>query len=100
MLSRTIGALVNAQLRPGADASRAQAELAAARTQLIQAQQAVEIGRANLSQFAGGEPAQITLSAPNLLRLPPEQAAAPVDTAANPALCGTECRGRAVEIAT
>jgi len=32
VLSRTIGALVNAQLRPGADASRAQAELAAART--------------------------------------------------------------------
>jgi outer membrane protein TolC len=84
VLSRTIGALVNAQLRPGADASRAQAELAAARTQLIQARQAVEVGRANLSQFVGGEPAQITLSAPNLLRLPPEQTLAPVDTATNP----------------
>ena len=84
VLSRTIVALVNAQLRPGADASRAQAELAAARTQLIQAQQAVEVGRANLSQFVGGEPAQITLAAPNLLHLPPEQTVAPVDTATNP----------------
>jgi outer membrane protein len=84
VLSRTIGALVNAQLRPGADVSRAQAELAAARTQLIQAQQAVEVGRANLSQFVGREPEQITVSAPNLLRLPPERTVAPVDTATNP----------------
>jgi outer membrane protein len=84
VLARTIGALVNAQLRPGADASRAQAEVAAARTQLIQAQQAVEAGRANLSQFVGREPGQIAVSAPNLLRLPPEQTVAPLDTATNP----------------
>nr|MDQ2900883.1 TolC family protein [Acidobacteriota bacterium] len=44
---RTIRALVNAELRPGADASRAEAELAAARTQLIQAEQATDIARAN-----------------------------------------------------
>jgi outer membrane protein TolC len=84
VLSRTIGALVNAELRPGADASRAQAELAAARTQLIQAQQAVEVARANLSQFVGLEPAQITISASRLLQSPPEQTVAPLDTAANP----------------
>src|SRR5580692_2675105 len=84
VLARTIGALVNAQLRPGADASRAQAEVAAARTQLIQAQQAVEIGLASLSQFVGLEPSQITVSAPRLLRLPPEQTVVPVDTATNP----------------
>jgi outer membrane protein len=84
VLSRTIGALVNAQLRPGANASRAQAELAAARTQLIQAQQAVEVARANLSQFVGVEPAQIKASAPKLLQLPPEQTVAPLDTATNP----------------
>jgi outer membrane protein len=84
VISRTIGALVNAQLRPGADASRVEAELAAARTQLIQAQQAVEVARANLSQFVGLEPAQIAASAPKLLQLPPEQAVAPQDTAANP----------------
>lgn len=84
VLSRTIGALVNAQLRPGADASRAQAELAAARTQLIQAQQAVDISRANLSQFIGVEPAQILVSAPRLLQLPPQPSPAPLNTAANP----------------
>jgi outer membrane protein len=84
VIFRTIGALVNAQLRPGADASRAQAELAAARTQLIRAQQAVEVARANLSRFVGLEPAQITLAAPRLLQLPPEQTIAPLDPAANP----------------
>jgi outer membrane protein TolC len=84
VLTRTSGALVNAELRPGADVSRAQAELAAARTQLIQAQQAVEVARANLSQFVGLEPAQITVSAPRLLQLPPDPAAPPPDTAKNP----------------
>ena len=84
VLSRTIGALVNAQLRPGADASRAQAELAAAQTQLIQARQAVEVGRANLSQFLGVEPSQVAVSAPRLLQLPPDQTVAPLNPATNP----------------
>jgi outer membrane protein len=83
-LSRTIGALVNAELRPGADASRAQAELAAARTQMIQAQQAVEVSRANLAQFVGLEPAQIAISAPKLLESPPPHDVTPLDTAAHP----------------
>lgn len=84
VILRTITALVNAQLRPGADASRAQAELAAARTQLIQAQQAVEVARVNVSQFVGLAPAQIAVSAPKLLQLPPERVASSLDTAANP----------------
>jgi outer membrane protein TolC len=84
VLFRTIGALVNAQLRPGADASRAEAELAAARTQMIRAQQAVEVARANPSRFVGLEPAQIMLSAPKLLQLPPEQTAPALNTDANP----------------
>jgi len=84
VLAQTITALVNAELRPGADASRAEAERAAARTQLIQAQQAVGIARANLSRFVGLEPDEIALAAPGLLRLPPAQSAAPLNTAANP----------------
>jgi outer membrane protein TolC len=58
--------------------------LAAARTQLIQAQQAVEVAKANLSQFVGIDPAQITAAAPRLLQLPPERTVAPVDTSMNP----------------
>lgn len=84
VLLKTITALVNAQLRPGADASRAEAELAAARTEFIQAQQAVEVARANLARFVGLEPDQIALAAPGLLRLPPHQPVAPLNTAANP----------------
>jgi len=84
VLFRTIQALVNAQLRPGADASRAEAELAAARTQLIQAQQAVEVTRANLSRFIGLQPVQIAVSAPRLLESPPQQDLDPLNAAANP----------------
>jgi outer membrane protein TolC len=81
---RSIQALVNAELRPGADRSRAEAELAAARTEWIQAQQATDVARATVSQFVGIEPARIALAAPGLRRLPPEQNAAPLDTAAHP----------------
>jgi outer membrane protein len=84
VLLRTINAQVNAQLRPGADASRAEAELAAARTQLIQAEQATEVARALVSQFVGTEPGGIVISAPRLQQIPPERMAPPLDTAVNP----------------
>jgi outer membrane protein len=84
VLSRTIGALVNTQLRPGADQSRAEAELAAARTQVIQARQAVDVSRANLSRFVAIAPAQIIVSAPRLLQAPPQPPVPVLDTAANP----------------
>jgi outer membrane protein len=81
---RSINALVNAQLRPGADASRAEAELAAARTELVQAQQAVDVARATIAQFVGSEPASIVVSAPGLLQLPPDHPPDSLNFAANP----------------
>src|SRR5437667_1331069 len=84
MLAETVRAQTDAQLRPGADASRSEAELAAARTQLAQAQQAEAVARALLAQFLGVQPEQITLSAPKLLLLPIEQAVAPFNTTRNP----------------
>lgn len=84
VVARTTAARVDAQLRPGADQSRAEAELAAARTQWIQAQQAAEIARATLAQFTGGDPAQLAVTAGGLLGPAPEQAPLPLDTAANP----------------
>jgi len=71
-LARTTHALVNADLRPGADASRAEAEMASAKTQLIQSDEAVEIARANLARFTGMDPEQIVLEADGLLRPAPE----------------------------
>ncbi len=84
VILQTITALVKSELRPGADASRAEAELAGVNTQLIQAQQASEIARANLSRFVGLEPNQITTSSPKLLQLPSPQSSIPLDVAANP----------------
>jgi outer membrane protein len=81
---KTINALVNAELRPGADGSRAEAELAAARTQFIQAQQASDIARATLCQFVGTEPSQVAISAAGLLQLPPEQNIEAFNAATNP----------------
>lgn len=85
VLLRTTGALVKAELRPGADQSRAEAEMAAARTQAIQARQAVEIARANLARFVGLEPAQITALTGKLLELPADRAAPALNPASNPA---------------
>ena len=84
VVTKTIGAQVNAQLRPGADQSRAEAELAAARSQLIQAQQAVEISAATLTQFTGAESPAVTPGA--LLQLPPEEAPASLNPTANPSI--------------
>lgn len=69
-LEKITGALVNAQLRPGADQSRAEAETVAARTQLVQARQAVATARATLAQFAGGDPAAFQSAPANLLKVP------------------------------
>jgi outer membrane protein TolC len=73
VLLRNITAQVNAQLRPGADQSRAEAELAAAKTQLIQAQQAIDVSRANLGQFVALDPAQVGVVTGNLVQLSSEQ---------------------------
>ena len=83
-LAQAVRAQVDAQLRPGADSSRTEAELAAARTQLVQAQQAQDIARALLSQFIGIPPAQIAVTSARLLQLPPEPTASSFDAAQNP----------------
>ena len=86
VILRSTNAVVAAELRPGADGSRAEAELAAARTQLIQARQAVETARATVAQFVGMEdPSRLSVSAPRLSQLPTDETVQPVDVAANPA---------------
>jgi len=81
---RTITAQVTAELRPGADQSRAEAEVVAARTQLVQAQQAVEVSLATLAQFVGMDPARIAVTPGGLSRLPADTPQAPLNTALNP----------------
>jgi len=84
VLARIVRAQVDAQLRPGADASRAQAELAAAQTQLARAEQAAAVSRAVLGQFVGGDSRQIRTVSSKLLTLPPEQAPAALVPLKNP----------------
>jgi outer membrane protein TolC len=84
VLQRSVRALADAQLRPGADASRAEAERAAARTQLAQAQQAVDIAKTVVAQFVGLQPQEIVISAPKLLQLPPDQSVPAFDSSQNP----------------
>jgi outer membrane protein TolC len=84
VLVRSVRALTDAQLRPGADGSRAEAELAMARTQLAQGQQAADVAKAILSQYVGIQPQQLNVSAPRLLELPPEQTPPMFEAAQNP----------------
>lgn len=83
-VNRVTRAQVEAQLRPGADASRAEAETAAAKTQLIQAEQAVAVARATVAQFVGGEPEAIALRGNALAELPPDKSPRGTETSANP----------------
>lgn len=71
IFANSVGVLVRNQLRPGADDSRAQAELALARIQLIQAEQAERVGRANLAQWLGVPLADVQIDASRLLGMPP-----------------------------
>lgn len=77
VFASSVAALVKNELRPGADDSRAQAELALARIQVIQSQQAQQIARASLAQWLGVAPADVTISSgPLLAALPPPPATA------------------------
>ncbi len=99
VIEGVVGTLARNELRPGADASRARAETAFARTQLIQAEQAVEVARAALAQLAGGEVAAITPGP--LLGPAPDAAAAqvsahPAAVAQNAAVAEAQAREKAL----
>jgi outer membrane protein len=83
LLSRAAHTLVENQLRPGAEASRSDAERAAARTRLIQAQQAATLGGIALGRLLGVTSGAVTVDATAVLdRLPAD--AAPVAPGAHP----------------
>ena len=82
--SKVVHVLVDNELRAGADASLADAELAAARIQLIQAQQTVDINRANLARALGlaGDP--VTADAGPLLDSLPNAGVSPPNFDSHP----------------
>jgi outer membrane protein TolC len=75
VLYQVTDALAQNGLRPGADAARARAGVAFAETQLIQAEQAVDVARAALANLLGIPAAQTVVQPGPLLDAPP--AAAP-----------------------
>jgi outer membrane protein TolC len=90
VFAETVGVLVNNQLRPGADNSRAQAELALARIQLVQAEQAERIARASLAQWFGVSPVSVQILTEPLLTTVPAPAAASTASLATHPLAETQ----------
>jgi outer membrane protein len=76
--------LVQNQLRPGADQSRAEAELAVANNQLSQAVQVAEVARASLADAIGSAGTSFVLS-PGSLTAVPQFTIEPTDLKTHPA---------------
>jgi outer membrane protein len=72
VVNKSVHALVDHELRPGADASRADAQLAQAKIQLIQAQQQVTVNRAALAEALGLETGVVEVSSGPVLGPPPK----------------------------
>jgi outer membrane protein TolC len=71
VLNQVIGTLAANELRPGADASRARAELAVAQTEQINAEQAADVAVAALAQLLGMSPETVSIRPGVLLESPP-----------------------------
>jgi outer membrane protein TolC len=82
----SVRVLVQNQLRPGADESRALAELAIARNQLSQAQQAAAMARATLADVIGSAGSTFTLETGPLVQLPAATPVSPGAVESHPAV--------------
>jgi outer membrane protein TolC len=70
VFTNTVSTLVRNQLRPGADQSRAEAELAVSRNQLSQAVQIAEVARATLADAIGSAGTPLELASGSLAVVP------------------------------
>jgi outer membrane protein len=84
VVNKSVHALVDQELRPGADASRADAQLAQANIQLIQAQQQVAVSRAALAGALGLETSAVEASTGPVLGPPPMATPPAVPPSSNP----------------
>lgn len=76
VFAKAVHTLVDNQLRPGAEAAQADAGLAAARTQMIQARTAAEVRRAALANLVGLPAVQVEVEMAPLLTAAPAESAA------------------------
>lgn len=84
VFTSSVRTLVENQLRAGAEQSRAEAELAAARNRLIEAERDLELASIALSDAVGTPGTQLTVDADSILQLPAPQPSASFDTALHP----------------
>jgi outer membrane protein len=85
VFSNIVTTLVSNQLRPGADQSRANAELAIAKNQVSQATQAAEIARASLADLIGTTENTVVVSAGRLGTAPDLPTLPALDVKTHPA---------------
>ena len=84
VFAKSVGVLVQNQLRPGVDASQAEADLAQAHIRLIQAQTAEKSGRLALATLLGLGAMEIEIVPGPLLKDPPPALPSTQDLANNP----------------
>lgn len=96
VFAESVHVLVNNQLRPGAEASRADAELAGAKIQLIQTQQNAEISQAALAEALGMAGSTVQIDPGPLLQLPSETAVANTNLESHPLLVAQQAALEAV----
>ena len=84
IFSKAVHVLVDNQLRPGADASRIDAELAVARNNVIQAEQTAALARTTLAEAIGQAGTTVNIEPNQFLELPPNPLAPAADFAQHP----------------
>lgn len=92
VLAKSVHVLVENQLRPGADESRASAELAVARTQLIQAQTNARASRAAFADILGIQGTSIEVDPGPLLGSPRETTLTELPLASHPAAAAQQAQ--------
>jgi len=73
VFAKSVHALVDAHLRPGADASRIDAELAEARTRLVVAQEALQVNSAVFAEVLGLAGSHVEVTTGPFLQAPAEE---------------------------
>ncbi|MGB9466402.1 MAG: TolC family protein, partial [Candidatus Acidiferrum sp.] len=92
VLSNSVHVLVTNELRPGADASRADAELALARTRLIQAQQAQAVSLIALAELLVLPDDAVKIDPAPILGTPPDASPAASPVASHPFATAEQAR--------
>lgn len=92
VFANAVHVLVTNELRPGADASRVDAELALARTQLIQAEQAQAVSRAVLAELLVIPDDAVKIDPGPVLGIPPDSAPAASPLASHPVATAEQAR--------